>query len=234
MTRHLRHALDASAAALMGGSAIPESASKEAASLFISAPLYRLAGWWGWRSQGHAHGLRLSDLRERPFDTPDDAEWERLAASGSQYLTLEFLIGGERARRAYSLCGPDGMRTAARQALQECGFPVERIVEESFTSPRKADVPGTPQIASLEEQGKVQTFAVESGRTLLEAALDAGVPISFSCCSGGCGACRIRITDHAENVLLDEPSDVSSEDRVRGEVPACLVRLREPVGFSVP
>lgn len=426
MTRHLRHALDPSAAALMAGSVIPESASIEAASLFIAAPLYRLAGWWGWRSQGHAHGLRLKDLRERPFDAIDDAEWERIAASGGvrarplrvlekipegadamtlvfedparhslgfqagQYLTLEFQIDGERVRRAYSLssapcdnqlsitvkrvpdglvsnwiqdqlpvgalvrtfgpsgiftaspppvtgprrllliaggsgivplaviarqilhdeadaevaliygsasleraifaaplrhlaechgrrfrlqfvfeapppgwigtqgrldpatlraclaqieldayqramlCGPDGMRTAARQALQECGFPIERIVEESFTSPRRADVPSATQLATLVEAGQARTFAVESGRTLLEAALDAGIAISFSCCSGGCGACRVCITDKANNVVLDEPNDVTSLDRGHGEVPACLVRLRGPVSFSLP
>jgi len=55
-----------------------------------------------------------------------------------------------------------------------------------------------------------------------------------SCFSGGCGACRIQVTDHAENVALDEPNDVSAEDRSRGNVPACLVRLRGPVTFMVP
>jgi ferredoxin-NADP reductase len=132
------------------------------------------------------------------------------------------------------LCGPDGMRAAVRQALQARGFPDDRIVEESFTSPRRASVPDVTQVATLIAADGQQTVNVRGGATLLEAALDAGVPISFSCCSGGCGACHIQITDHAENVVLDEPNDVSANDRLHGKVPACLVRLRGPVTFIVP
>ncbi|MCA2997033.1 MAG: NAD(P)H-dependent oxidoreductase [Rhodocyclaceae bacterium] len=425
MTRQLRHALDTSAAALSAGSVIPQAASEEASSMFIPAPLYRLVGWWGWRSQARVNGLRVKDLRARPFDTIDDAEWERLAVSGSvrarplrvvermpegadaltlvfddpaghsthfdagQYLTVELLINGERIRRAYSLssipsdkqlsitvkrvpggvasnwihdhlavgalvrtfgpsgtftagpppkigtrhllliaggsgivplaviaahvlgkepgaevtliygsaslertifaaalrhlaehhsprfmlqfvfetpppgwtgkegrmdattlfecltpiklgayqramlCGPDGMRSTVRQALESCGFPSENIVEESFTSPRRAEVPSTAQLATLNSAAQSQTFPVGRGQTLLEGALDAGIPLSFSCFSGGCGACRVRITSSMENVVLDEPNAVSSKDRARGEVPACLARLRGPVEFSV-
>lgn len=76
--------------------------------------------------------------------------------------------------------------------------------------------------------------ALVARRTLLEAALDAGVPISFSCCPGGCGACQVRITEHLDHVALDEPNNMSAEDFARGDVPACLLRLRGPVGFSIP
>jgi ferredoxin-NADP reductase/multimeric flavodoxin WrbA len=426
MTRHLRAALDDAAASLAWGEMVPAAASEQAARLFIPAPLFRLAGWWGWRTQAHAHHLRAKDLRAAPFDAIDDAEWQRMAASGrvparplrviekipegadavtlvfddparhaggfeaGQYLTLEMPIDGDRVRRAYSLsgapcdaqlsitvkrvpgglasnwihdhlsvgalvrsfgpsgsftpgprptagprrllliaggsgivplaviareilhterdaevaliygsaslaraifaaplrhlaeeyaprfalqfvfetpppgwagaqgrldtatlgaclqridlgafqramlCGPDGMRAAARQALCEHGFPAERMAEESFTSPRRASVPRERQIATLLGSAGSQTLPVNDGQTLLEAALDAGVPISFSCCSGGCGACRVRITEHLDSVLLDEPNDISAEDCARGEVPACLVRLRGPVGFSIP
>jgi hypothetical protein len=44
----------------------------------------------------------------------------------------------------------------------------------------------------------------------------------------------VHVTEHPENVALDEPNDVSADDRTRGDVPACLVRLRGPIGFSVP
>ncbi len=426
MTRHLRHAIDIAATALAAGDVIPETATMEAARPFLPAPLFRLAGWWGWRSQAHAHGLALADLRAKPFDAIDDAEWKQMAASGrvhawplrviekipevadavtiifedparhmpifeaGQYITLELPIGGDRVRRAYSLsgapcdnqisitvkrvpgglasnwihdelsigtlvrtfgpsgvftpgpppedgprrllliaggsgivpiaaitrevlhnepdaeivliygsaaldraifaaplrhlaemngarlclqfvfetpppdwagpsgrldqntldhclpatgldsfqramiCGPDNMRFAVRQALQAHGFPVDHIIQESFTSPRRANVPNTAQYATLVTAEARQTIDVKGGATLLEAALDAGVPISFSCCSGGCGACHVVVTDHAENVVLDEPNDVSADDRSHGKVPACLVRLRGPVTFVIP
>jgi len=394
--------------------------------MFLPAPLFRLAGWWGWRSRAKAHGLKVGDLRGQPFDVISDAEWEHMAASGrvhawplrvvekipegadtvtvvfddpakhmvsfeaGQYLTLEMPIGSDRVRRAYSLsgapcdgqlsitvkrvpgglvsnwihdhlavgalvrtfgpsgtftpgarpqdrprrllliaggsgivplatitreilhgepeaeiiliygsaaldraifaaplrylaeahrprlslrfvfetpppdwggvqgrldpeilegcllnidlagiqramlCGPDGMRAAARQVLKARGFAGDRIIEESFTSPRRTAVPEVMQVATIAGTDGQQTFEVKGGVTLLEAALDAGVPISFSCFAGGCGACRVQVTDHAENVVLDEPNDVSAEDRSRGNVPACLVRLCGPVSFLVP
>ena len=132
------------------------------------------------------------------------------------------------------LCGPDGMRAAARQALVEQGLAADRIVEESFSSPRRAKVPSGPQTATLTGPEGVQIVVVPGDRTLLEAALDAGVSISFSCCSGGCGACRVNVTEHPEHVVLDEPNEVSADDRAKGAVPACLARLRGPIGFSVP
>ena len=426
MTRHQRAALDSAAASLASGAMVPEAASAQAAQLFIPAPLFRLAGWWGWRTQAHAHHLRGKDLRAAPFDAIDDAEWERLAASGrvrarplrvtekipegadavtlvfddparhaggfeaGQYLTLELPIDDDPVRRAYSLsgapcdgqlsitvkrvpgglasnwihdhlavgalvrsfgpsgsftpgprplagprrllliaggcgivplaviareilqteadaevaliygsaslaraifaaplrhlaeacaprfalqfvfetpppgwagaqgrldpatldaclrhidpaafqramlCGPDGMRAAVRQVLVAHGWPAERITEERFTSPRRADVPRERQTATLHGAAGAQAIAVDDGKTLLEAALDAGVPINFSCFSGSCGACRVRITEHLDNAVLDEPNDISAEEGAGGAVPACLVRLRGPVSFTIP
>jgi ferredoxin-NADP reductase len=82
MTHRLRAALDVAASALAAGQGVPEAASAAAAHPFIAPPFYRLAGWWGWHSQAHAHGLRINALRDRPFDHIDNEEWERLAASG--------------------------------------------------------------------------------------------------------------------------------------------------------
>lgn len=40
-------------------------------------------------------------------------------------------------------------------------------------------------------------FAVESGQTLLEAALEAGIPVPYRCANGSCGECRARIVEGA-------------------------------------
>lgn len=132
------------------------------------------------------------------------------------------------------LCGPDAQRAVARDTLVGLGLPRERIAEEAFVSPRRACVPAEAQAATLVDDAGAHDFTVPGDRTLLEAALDAGLAIGFSCCSGGCGACRVRITAHPEHVVLDEPNDVPDDDRARGHVPACLARLRGPVTFTLP
>ena len=189
----------------------------------FAAPLRHLA-------QEHGRRFQLQFI----FETPPSG-WAGLTGrldppTLSRCFDRLPLAGFQRAM----LCGPDGMRAAARQALIERGFAADRIVEEVFTSPRRAlDLAG-PHRATLNGTEGVQAFVVPPDKTLLEAALDAGVSISFSCCSGGCGACRVTITEQVENIVLDEPNAVRADDRARGVVQACLVRLRGPIGFSIP
>jgi ferredoxin-NADP reductase/multimeric flavodoxin WrbA len=132
------------------------------------------------------------------------------------------------------VCGPDLMRAAVRQALLAGGLWPERLIEESFVSPRRGTVSDQVQEAVFESPDGEQTVTLRPGDTLLESALNAGIALPFSCCSGGCGACRVRITDHLEHVSLDEPNVVTPDDRSRGEVPACLVRLTGPCRFRLP
>jgi ferredoxin-NADP reductase/multimeric flavodoxin WrbA len=132
------------------------------------------------------------------------------------------------------VCGPDAMRSAVRQALVAGGLPAERLFEESFVSPRRGAVSDQTQLAMFESADGEQTITLRPGDTLLDAALNAGIALPFSCCSGGCGACRVHITDHLDHVVLDEPNTVAPEARSRGEVPACLVLLTGPCRFRLP
>lgn len=132
------------------------------------------------------------------------------------------------------VCGPDAMRTAVRQTLVARGLPPDRLREESFVSPRHGAVTEQAQAAVFESADGEQTITLRPGDTLLEAALNAGITLPFSCCSGGCGACRVQMTDHLDHVVLDEPNTVTPEARSRGEVPACLVRLTGPCRFRLP
>jgi ring-1,2-phenylacetyl-CoA epoxidase subunit PaaE len=132
------------------------------------------------------------------------------------------------------VCGPDAMRASVAAMLTRRGVPAERIVQESFASPRAALASLDEQTATLvSDDGTTRPIPVAPGYTLLDAALDAGVAISFSCMSGSCGACRITITQGLGSVALDEPNDISPQDRAAGRVPACLCRLTGPVSFSV-
>jgi ferredoxin-NADP reductase/multimeric flavodoxin WrbA len=150
--------------------------------------------------------------------------------------TLAAIFGDTNLSRFHRamVCGPDAMRAAVRQALLGGGLPAERLLEESFVSPRRGTVNDHAQEAIFESPDGEQTITLRPGDTLLEAALNAGIALPFSCCSGGCGACRVHIVDHFNHVVLDEPNTVTPEDRARGEVPACLVRLTGPCRFRLP
>lgn len=79
------------------------------------------------------------------------------------------------------VCCTDGMRRAVRLALERQGIANEHVSEEYFVSPRRTTVPDVAQQATFNSADESKTFTVAVGHTLLDAILDAGVPISFSC-----------------------------------------------------
>ncbi|MGB5221472.1 MAG: 2Fe-2S iron-sulfur cluster binding domain-containing protein, partial [Polyangiales bacterium] len=50
----------------------------------------------------------------------------------------------------------------------------------------------------------------------------AGIDMPFSCAMGGCGACRVRLTDG--DVEMEEPNCLSRAEREQGYVLACVGR----------
>ena len=63
---------------------------------------------------------------------------------------------------------------------------------------------------------------VAPGQTILEAALAANIDMPFSCAMGGCGACRVHLSEG--DVQMDEPNCLSRGERERGYVLTCVGR----------
>jgi len=65
----------------------------------------------------------------------------------------------------------------------------------------------------LQRSGR--TIAVQPGDSILDALLDAGVNVSFSCTEGVCGTCETRvidgIPDHRDSFLSDEEKAENSK-----------------------
>lgn len=130
------------------------------------------------------------------------------------------------------LCGPDPMRASVRALLTARGVLNDRIREESFSSPRVTMTMREPQSAvMLRADGEARTLTVAPGEALLDACLNAGEELSFSCMSGGCGACEVVVLEGLENLVLDEPNEVTKLSLERGFVPACITRLKGPIRF---
>jgi ferredoxin-NADP reductase/NAD(P)H-dependent FMN reductase len=125
------------------------------------------------------------------------------------------------------LCGPDGMRDSLRTMLTRHGVDELAILEESFTSPRADAAAWLPQQLHLAESDR--WINVAAGQSVLDALLDAGETISFSCLVGGCGACTVTVSDGTANLVLDTPNTISPAELAAGRVPACISRLTGPV-----
>ena len=134
----------------------------------------------------------------------------------------------------YFLCGPTGMMDVVRTSLAALGVGPDRVRSESFQSPTaqksSADVTSS-QTCIFEVEGIEKRVMVASGQTLLEAGLDAGLSLPFSCALGGCGACRVKVVDG--QIALEEPNCLTEEERSAGHALICVGRPTGPVRLKV-
>ncbi len=140
-----------------------------------------------------------------------------------------------QAADAYFVCGPEPMMAAVRQALEARSVPAASIREERFSSPGqrvRQDVPLVPQRLLVRQRGQERVVWAKAGQTLLEAGLEAGMSMPFSCSMGGCAACRVKLVQG--EVASDEPNCLSAEEQRDGFVLACVSRACSGCTLEVP
>ena len=126
----------------------------------------------------------------------------------------------------YYLCGPTGFMHNVEEALLEMRVNKSKIFKESFVSSgSEKDATGaSPEIHDQqvkiildEKEHKVE---VVSKKTILEAGLDMGLDMPFSCQSGLCTACRGKLL--TGKVHMEESDGLSEEDLENGYVLCCV------------
>ena len=91
-----------------------------------------------------------------------------------------------------------------KDALVESGMPESQVKFELFTSSTKADGEATAASTIEEDSDEVDVLIVldgvttkvkvkKSGKSILDAALDAGLDAPFSCQGGVCCTCRCKM-----------------------------------------
>jgi ring-1,2-phenylacetyl-CoA epoxidase subunit PaaE len=125
----------------------------------------------------------------------------------------------------YFVCGPTPMMEAVHRALHGRGVDPSRIAEERFTRPEdRSGATGSQrtELVIVSKAGNDHGIQVEPGQTILEAAIAAGIEMPFSCAMGGCGACRVRLSEG--EVRMEEPNCLSRAEREQGYVLTCVGR----------
>ena len=134
------------------------------------------------------------------------------------------------------ICGPDEMITATENALVEAGVPADRIRTERFTThlPAGAHPVGVSSTAEAAEaatkditmvlvlDGKEHEIAIGPDEHLLDAGLNAGLDLPFSCKAGVCCTCRAKITEG--EVVMDKNFTLEADEVAQGYVLSCQAR----------
>ena len=134
------------------------------------------------------------------------------------------------------ICGPDEMITATENALVEAGVAADRIRTERFTVnlPAGAHPVGASSTAeavaaaakditmTLVLDGKEHEIAIGPDEHLLDAGLNAGLDLPFSCKAGVCCTCRAKVTEG--EVVMDKNFTLEADEMAQGYVLSCQAR----------
>jgi ring-1,2-phenylacetyl-CoA epoxidase subunit PaaE len=138
------------------------------------------------------------------------------------------------------ICGPESMIVATEQALINAGVPAERICTERFASgPRlerkpPADAHAQPGSAAGHDaiadahslsvilDGKAHELSISADDHLLDAALEAGLDLPFSCKAGVCCTCRAKVLEG--ETVMDKNFTLEADEIARGYVLSCQAR----------
>ena len=134
------------------------------------------------------------------------------------------------------ICGPDEMITATENALVEAGVPADRMRTERFTThlPAGAHPVGVSSTAEAAEaatkditmvlvlDGKEHEISIGPDEHLLDAGLNAGLDLPFSCKAGVCCTCRAKVTEG--EVVMDKNFTLEADEVAQGYVLSCQAR----------
>ena len=136
------------------------------------------------------------------------------------------------------VCGPEGMIEATERALLAAGVPRERVHSERFFAAGSAvattnvatqvqPVRATGQNASeirldVVLDGKTHHLAMRPGERVLDAALEAGLDLPYSCRGGVCCTCRARVLEG--EVAMEKNFTLESWETHKGFVLTCQAR----------
>jgi len=184
--------------------------------------------------------LKVIHNLSRPADT-----WKGLRGRLSSELLKELFAQAEyepRYEEEYFICGPEGLMQTTTNVLEDLEVDSDRIHRESFFSAAahqaqeeaKAGISAgllTREVGILLE-GEEHVVTVAPGKTILEAGLEAGLSMPYSCQSGLCTACRGRLT--AGKVKMDEDAGLSEKEIAAGYVLCCVSRpLSEDIRITI-
>ncbi|MEY4755132.1 MAG: hypothetical protein RJA34_30 [Pseudomonadota bacterium] len=138
------------------------------------------------------------------------------------------------------ICGPEAMIDATHQALIAAGVPESRVYSERFASGPaqaakvQADTDAGPKTAAAHKtialtvvlDGKQHELALGPDEHVLDAALNAGLDLPYSCKAGVCCTCRAKVLDG--RAIMDKNFTLESSEMDQGFVLSCQARATSP------
>ena len=181
----------------------------------------------------------LQDLKDR---YPDRLTLVHILSRQAQEVDLlQGRIDGDKVRAVIAallpvksmdevfVCGPEAMIDATESALVQAGVPQDRVYTERFTAgervqgkaPAKkvATSHGKRIALTVVVDGKSHEVPLQEGENVLDAALNAGLDIPYSCKGGVCCTCRTKVLEGQTEMMKN--FTLTDEEVAQGFVLSC-------------
>lgn len=138
----------------------------------------------------------------------------------------------------YLLCGPEQMIASVRKVLANKGVDAEKVHFELFTSnPVEGEMVALEQVKTIDDSATAMSqvtvvldgheFYLEmpqTGKTILDAAADAGVDVPYSCKGAVCCTCMAKVTEG--QVHMTKNYSLTDGEVAKGLVLTCQAHPR--------
>jgi ferredoxin len=137
------------------------------------------------------------------------------SADGARLDVTEVLAKAP-ANAVFYICGSERLVGAVVDAAGRLKVDLQRVRVERFS----ADLPADARSFDLELTRSGKRLTVAADQTVLDAVLDAGVDVPFSCRTGLCGTCKVKVVDGR----VDHRDSVLQAQEREGSMCACVSR----------
>lgn len=135
--------------------------------------------------------------------------------------------------QTHYICGPFGLKESVKKALYTCGVSEEMVFSEDFEMVKNEEdfVDIQTRVIGLEYEGNTVNLEIIKGKSILEAALDAGIDLPYSCQTGNCSTCKGKlIAGEARMIGLKEARTDLSDDEL---LLCCLYPVNDKVLIKI-
>lgn len=129
---------------------------------------------------------------------------------------LDLLRNADVKKIKHYICGPNDLKNTIKASLDILNCPKENIFSEDFElvkDPKDFEDILTHHVR-INFQGNDALVEVIKGKSILEAALDAGIELPYSCQTGNCNTCKGKLKEGEMRMIgLSNPrTDIEKED----------------------
>ncbi len=121
---------------------------------------------------------------------------------------------GDVLSSCHYICGPVGLKESVKASLADLQVPANQIFSDDFelVKDEKLIEDVITRTLTINYEGKSIEVEVAKGKSILDAALDANLELSYSCQTGNCSICRGRLINGNVRQIVERHPDLVEDE----------------------